>query len=182
MSTKTLPSQDLLIALLSYDPETGVLTWRERDACWFKTLRAERTWNARYAGKPAFTAVSCNGYLEGSILNASCLAHRVIWKLVHGTDPEQIDHINGRRVDNRLENLRDVNEGMNRRNMAIRSDNTSGRVGVVFDRRSNRWLARIHDNHKCVYLGTFKTLDEAIAARDAADREYGYHSNHGRAA
>jgi hypothetical protein len=67
--------------------------------------------------------------------------------------------------------------------MAIRSDNTSGRVGVVFDRRANRWVVRIHDNNrKCVYIGSFKTLDEAIAARDAADREYGYHSNHGRAA
>lgn len=173
---KPLPSQDLLKALLDYNPENGVLTWLPRSRAMFTSDRIWRSWNTRYSGQRAFTSVNQNGYFQGVILGAHYLAHRVIWKWVQGHDPDQVDHEEGRRRDNRWVNLRDATDLMNQRNKAISRNNSSGVMGV--DQVKGRWRARISG---CV-LGTFDTLEEATLIRKAAEPFYGFHPNHGRAA
>ena len=120
-----------------------------------------------------------DGYLRVKINNVAFRVHRVIWLITYGQWPEgQIDHINGVRDDNRIENLRAVSVTGNQQNQHVRVDNTSGVTGVLSDRGG--WTAKIRANGKRLHLGRFKTLEEATAARKAAELLYGFHPNHGR--
>jgi hypothetical protein len=172
--TKDLPTIAELRKLLSYDPDTGVMTWRRRD-----NVRA--CWNTRYAGQPALHCVHEDGYRKGRIRRVLFRAHRVAWALHHGSWPAgHIDHVNGDRADNRIENLRDVARHENQRNMRRPSDNTSGRIGVWWHKRNKKWVAEIRTAGRKNHLGSFSSFDEACRAREAAERVDGYHANHGR--
>jgi len=191
MACKALPSQEVLRQLLDYDPSTGALTWRERGADWFASIPSRDAehicaiWNSKYAGSPALANGSSGGarggYLTGSLFGAPAKAHRVIWKWMTGEDPDQVDHINGVRSDNRWDNLRNVSHAENAKNYKRRKDNTTGIVGVYWrthHRAHGKWLAKVRGRH----IGIYSCLGQAIRARRAAEREYGFHENHGRAA
>jgi hypothetical protein len=101
--------------------------------------------------------------------------------LTYGSWPEdQIDHINGNKKDNRLENLRAVSNRENLRNKKIYKNNTSGTIGVSFYKSKQGYQASIKINGKRKNLGVFKNKEEAIAARAAANIKYNFHENHGR--
>jgi hypothetical protein len=179
---RALPEQSILRDLLDYDPETGLLTWRTRtedhfpEGERFGSDDRMRMWNGRFSGKPAFSHRSTNGYLQGVLLGVGYRAHRIIWKLVHGAEPDTIDHINGDPADNRLCNLRSVSMADNLKNQCRPKTNTSGVAGVRYDKRLNRWRAKIGDH----YLGIFRTQHEAVAAREVEATRLGFHPNHGR--
>lgn len=171
---------DVLHELLAFDSKTGAFTWKARDGRFCATELSARRWNARFAGKPALNGNHAQGYLEGTLLFQSILAHRAAWAMHYGVWPSsQIDHINGDRTDNRIQNLREATATENNRNMRLSSRNTSGTVGVHRSRRL--WVARICDQGKIVHLGSFRDFGDAVAARKAAEERYGYHANHGRA-
>lgn len=180
MAAKALPSQEVLRQLLRYEPETGKLFWRERPTELFESPRIAKRWNSIYAGTEAFTTLHATGYVEGRIFGLRYKAHRVIWKLVYGTDPYEIDHINGQRAFNALANLREVNRQENSRNRALCSTNTSGVTGVFFHTAASKWVAKIGVGFDHVHLGTFDKFDDAVAARRTAEIEHGFHQNHGR--
>lgn len=160
-------------ALLDYDPGTGVLTWKAHP-------KVKHHINTRLLGAEA-GAVGTLGYRLISVDKERLNAHRVIWLMVHGHWPEgEIDHINGDRADNRLVNLRDVPRAENRKNMCMRSDNTSGVVGVYWYK--NRWVADIRVNGKTIYLGRYQNIEDATRARKQAEARHGFHKNHGREA
>ena len=175
---RLLPSQEVLRELLDYDPETGVLTWRERDRKWFKTKRSYNRWNNRFAGKKAGSKMQ-TGYCEIKIIGTSFLLHRVTWKLVHNEEPEQVDHINHNRADNRLTNLRVATNKINGMNQSLNKLNTSGVIGVWQKSRDGRWVAEIKIDQKKMNLGCFEYKADAIAARQAANVKYNFHENHG---
>jgi hypothetical protein len=184
MTKKPIPIETLR-ALLICDPAQGKLFWKHRPLEYFaETNNPERAcaaWNARYAGKEAFTADKGNGYLRGAIFSRPYLAHRVIWAMATGAwPPDQIDHINGDRADNRIENLRAVTSAENQQNAAMRHDNTSGVVGVSWHKAHGKWQVQIRASGKNIHLGYFNNKDEAVATRATADIEYGFHENHGR--
>lgn len=164
---RPLPSQEILKQLLAYDAETGALTWRKR------------TSSRNYAGKEAGAAHG-EGYRIVMVNGVSYLAHRIIWKLVTGEDPLEIDHIDGNRSNNRISNLRTVTSAENSKNMKRAEDNSSGVTGVYFTKRLGKYIAEITANGKYRYLGLFCTLEEATAARKAAELELNFHKNHGR--
>lgn len=174
MTAKALPAQDYLRKLLDYDPETGKLTWRYREGGY-------APWNGRFAGKPAFTR-NQDGYATGVLYGKSFLAHRVIWKWFYGTEPVQIDHINGDRGDNRIVNLRNVTNAENCRNQCRRPHNTSGVTGVVWVKSLRKWKGQIMQNGKNFHLGYYDEFEQAVAARKNAEKRLGFHVNHGRAA
>lgn len=177
-----LPSKDYLWECLHYDPESGRLTWKHRPKEHFKRSADHLTWNIKFAGKSALKRRHGNGYLTGTIDYQKCLAHRVVWKMMTGDEPPQIDHINGVRSDNRFANLRAADNSVNSRNAAQRSDNTSGVKGVHWDSSRGKWAAAIAADGKSYHLGRFDTLPEATAARRTAERFLNFHPNHGRAA
>ena len=115
------------------------------------------------------------GYVQIHFDGQSFWAHRLIWKLIHGHDPECIDHVNGDTSDNRVSNLRSVTHEGNARNRKMPSHNSSGKVGVQRG-RANKWKAKIGGES----LGSFGTFEEAAHVRDEAEVTQGYHPNHGR--
>lgn len=186
MANQSLPSPELLRKLLDYNPETGVLTWRERSPEHFDngSRTAEHkanNWNARFRGMPALANISNNGYYRGPIMGQYMLAHRVIWALETGSWPEQqIDHINGNKLDNRRCNLREADHITNGRNAKRKSNNTSGHNGVWWFAARKKWCAEITVNRKSIKLGYFEKIEDAADARRKAEAKYGFTRSHGR--
>ena len=178
-------SVETLRQLLAYDSETGFLYWRFRPVEMFQDsgLQSQQhnanCWNGRNAGKRAFNAIN-KGYGYSGIFKKKFAAHRVAWALHHGAWPEEeIDHINGNRLDNRIENLRSVTKKENALNKRIRPSNTSGVTGVHYFTRKGKWTAYINIGGRRINTGYFVNKSDAVAARKAAEKELGFHPNHG---
>lgn len=108
------------------------------------------------------------------------LAHRLAWLYAHGEFPlDQIDHIDGDGFNNRLINLRCVDAAENGKNRKLGKNSSTGVVGVCYCNKSNKWLAQIGVNKKRHNLGYFYLFDDAVVARKVAEKEYGFHENHG---
>jgi len=92
-----------------------------------------------------------------------------------GRDPKGgIDHVNGRKYDNRLVNLREATRQQNAANSKKRKHNTSGFKGVYWIERTRRWRASIHKDRKHIHIGYFDKPEEAHAAYcKAAQRHFG---------
>lgn len=178
MGADVLIDSDLLNRLLWYNPETGGLLWKPRLLRDCASVRSWKMWNTRSAFKPAFTAKHPRGYLIGAIYNKPMIAHRVIWCMVTGDWPVQIDHENGVRHDNRWDNLKNVNNQKNHMNVGIQRNNTSGCPGVSWQSREGRWRARIVVKGHEIGLGYFADYSDAVAVRKQAERDHGFHVNH----
>ena len=157
-------SPDVLRQLLSYNPETGILTWNPRPEEMFKTKRAFGLWNTRFAGKEAFTSINNNGYYNGKVFGVGLLAHRVIWAMNHGWPEKLIDHIDCCRTNNVLSNLRETDNLGNAQNQGLKRANKSGLKGVDFDIRAGRYRAQISVNMKKIFLGYFDDKNDAYRA------------------
>ena len=170
----------LVRTLLTYDAESGALTWRTRERSCFGTAREHAAWNTRYAGRTVGCVSTGTGYVMFSLFNRRYLAHRVIWLLVTGCWPDdQIDHIDHDRANNRWANLRSVTHAENGRNQRRRR---ATHPGVMRRKDTGRWRAEITYAGKNKALGDFATEAEAISARRAAEKRLGFHPNHGRQA
>lgn len=143
---------------LSYDPLTGLFTriknkgrWKVGNIVGYK--RKDKRLDIHFNGK-------------------DYLAHRLAWWFVYGSIPEyDVDHINGDPTDNRIVNLRLDIHRLNPQNTSkLRDANTSGYTGV--NKHNNKWQAKIGVKGKQIYLGNFKTPQEAYAAYLCAKREH----------
>lgn len=182
---RKLPSVRVLRRLLDLDPETGTLTWKERPVWIFREgvhgrASTAKGWNTKYAGKPALAA-STGAYCNGSILGRRIQAHRVIYAMHNGHwAADEVDHINGDPSNNRPSNLRSADRTEQMKNRARPVNNTSGIVGVSWHKQRRLWVAHVSIDGRAVTLGTFTRKRDAIRARRAAERKYGFHKNHGR--
>jgi hypothetical protein len=156
---------------LDYNPETGVFKWKE-------------TSRRGFVGKEAGCFCQRDGYIRIRVDGKLELAHRLAWNITYPNAPvtssEQIDHINHVRTDNRIANLRKATNTENSRNASIGANNTSGALGVWFEKRRDKWVAEIKVDRKKKHLGQFDTFEDALAARKAAEMEFGFHENHGK--
>lgn len=181
-----LPSQIYLKERLEYDATTGELTWRllsENSSSLPMTLRGIRIFNSQRAGNTAghiFKETSGSYAIQLRLDGKSYYAHRIIWKMVTGKDAELIDHEDGNRLNNKINNLRDVSNTINSRNCKLHCKNTSGHTGVSWSKTSNKWEAYIWDNSVKYNLGLFVSLEDAISAREEKEKELGYHPLHGK--
>lgn len=141
-------TQEYVQSLLKYDPETGNFVWL----------------SGKTKGKLAGFSQSL-GYIQICINGKFYYAHRLAWLYTHGEWPTKlIDHIDGRRANNAIDNLRQassVENGQNQRK--AQSDNkTSGLLGV--SKKNGRWRAAIKAGGKSIHIGTFDTPTDAHEA------------------
>lgn len=164
---KSLPL-DELNRLLTVDVQTGQICWNER--------QGKHHFNSLFAGKIA-GGLNSQGYWVVNIGNVHHRAHHIVWRVVHGYWPSEIDHIDGDRTNNCISNLREVTRAENRRNVRLTAKSKFPCHGIYEQR--GRFFACIWDKRKRISLGGYGTLEDAVKARKAAAVQLGYHPNHG---
>lgn len=168
---------EVLRELLDYDPETGVLTWKERDVKWFRDgVRSSaqgnaNKWNARFAGTRAFSENRETGYVRGPIFRRTYRAHRVAYAIMTGEWPkEEIDHIDGIRSNNKWSNLRAATRSENCRNK--RTHSRSGYKGVYpLANSPGLFQCLFRDKGKLRYLGSGRDPEELARLWDKHAKE-----------
>ena len=116
------------------------------------------------------------GYREVRVLGKLCLSHRIIFLYHHGYLPKILDHMNGVKADNRIENLRECTVGQNRANS--KGSAASGYKGVYKHR--TKWSVRLSVNNKVLYFGLYDNIETAAQVAAAAREHYfGEFANHG---
>ena len=109
------------------------------------------------------------GYLVSRIYGKTVRLHVYITGY---TDDKLADHISGQKFDNRRSNLREATHSQNTMNASMRSDNTSGVIGVSWSKKAQKWAAQIYFQGKQHHLGYFDDINDATAARHAAEDKY----------
>lgn len=104
------------------------------------------------------------------------MLHQIIAKIKYGTynNKNIIDHLSRDTDDNRKCNLFLKTNQKNSHNRGLSKTNTSGKTGVSFSKEKNLWVAYITVNYKTIHLGDFKDINEAILAREKAEKEFGF--------
>lgn len=145
--------------LLRYEPDTGIFRWRVDT----KNTAAGDIAGSRHS----------RGYWHIKINRRLYMAHRLAWLWVTGEWPvAHVDHINGKRSDNRFANLRVATNSENARNSRIRTNNACGYKGVHFKKRLNKFVAQINVDGRVQHLGVFGTAADAHAAYWNAAKEH----------
>lgn len=160
---------------LAYDPETGIMTWRDSESPRF---------NKMFSGKRAgfiHTEKKSGKCYWKIIIKGVCSMlpqHRIAFAMMTGRWPRYIDHINGNGMDNRWDNLREVGVGVNNRNTALRKENTTGIPGVQL--RGNSYRVMSKKEGRNVSLGTYSNIFDAACAKKSFEFRNNFHQNHGR--
>ena len=158
-------NQAFLQKFFLYEPNTGKLITR---------LPAQNRPKGIIVGSKG-----SHGYLMTGIQGKNYLNHRLIWLYMTGSLPEQVDHIDHDRLNNRWENLRAVTSTINSKNTGLSKNSKTKVNGVSYMKTLNKYRAYIMINRKHIHLGVFEDINDAIEARKQADINYGFHHNHG---
>lgn len=164
-------TQEKLKEILSYDPLTGLFTWKVRD----ENSVGLKIWNTRYANTTAGTICPDNRIVinirtpEGKVKRY--MAHRLAWLYEHGYFPlEDLDHIDMNPRNNAISNLRLATRAENLQNKIKAHKNNSTKLLGVHTHR-NKFRARIRINNKEIHLGIFNTKEEASLAYITAKQQ-----------
>lgn len=164
---KPYPTQDRLKELFEY--KDGLLIRKTRPSI--------RSFVGQVVGFP-----DPEGYLRVSVDKRQYLLHRLVYLFHHGHVPECLDHADGNRSNNKIENLRPATKYQNILNSKFRSDNTSGVKGVCWNARKRKWFARIHVDKRAICLGYYDDIELADLvvqeARVLYHKEYANHGQH----
>ena len=115
-------------------------------------------------------SIDSSGHIQIKIKGTLVFAHQIVWLMFNDDLPDQIDHINRIKTDNRITNLRAANSLINAQNAGMRLDNTSGYPGVTW--KNGKWHSRISCNRKRIHLGCFPNKEDAITAYRTAKETY----------
>lgn len=137
----------------------GALIWID---CNKKSLNGNQ---AGYEDKDGYRRIGIPSYGMVSV-------HRLIFFMFNGYFPRFVDHIDGNPRNNKIENLRPATIEQNARNAKTPITNTSGRKGVYWNKSTRKWSAAIRCNDKLRHLGTFDDFNDAVKARESAEKEH----------
>lgn len=167
MTRRTEEDYKSVCKAVKYDLENGVLRWRRQVG--LRGVKGEEVGN-----------LDGNGYRSFRHNKKNYQAHRVIFFMLHGYVPEYIDHVDGNRLNNSPENLREATASQNAQNQSLRSDNNSGVKGVAWCNTRGGWRSRVCMNGKEYFCGVHGSVEEAEKAVRAKREElHGEYANHG---
>lgn len=163
------PSVERVRECFDYNQDTGVFIWKIR------------TSNRIRVGDPTGCISTTDGYMYIRLDRRNHVAHRLAWAFVHGYfPPDDVDHINGIRSDNRIGNLREASRAENGQNRKTSSNNKSGVKGVCRHQKSGKWRAQVHFEGKQHFFGLYDSLEcaseAARAGREKLHREFARHA------
>lgn len=157
-----MPPLKELKEFLHYNPDTGAFTWIKRPS---KRIKV---------GQVAGT-LGTKGYWQIQFKGCSFLTHRLAYYMYHGVDPLEkiVDHKNDPTTNNKIDNLRLASNAQNQMNRVnLPSDNTSGVIGVYWDKSKKKWKVRISIDGVQKHLGYFTNKEDAIKTRREAEIKY----------
>jgi hypothetical protein len=161
MTTKIL-TQEFLKSIFDY-----------KDGILYNKRNVERIKFGKKVG-----TINSKGYISTVIHEKRYYVHRLIFMIHHGFLPKNIDHIDGNKANNKIENLRPASYSENNMNTKARS--SSGVKNIYFDKRRNIWNIQLRINNKLKFFGSFNNLEYAkIAAKEARNKYHGEFANHG---
>jgi hypothetical protein len=161
MADDTL-TQEYLLNLFEY--KDGNLFWKNHK---YKALNGKKVGGNR------------DGYVVTAIKKKPIYNHRIIFMMFRGYFPYHVDHINGNKSDNRIENLRAASKVENGYNRKISKNNTSGIKCVKWNKANKVWMVTIGVNKTIKYCGSFKDIELAeLVAIEARDKYHGKFANH----
>lgn len=156
-------NKDYLQATFEY--KNGTLYWRED--------RKSNKVKNKQAG-----SVHVSGYIVVRLQNKLYFLHRLIFLYHHGFLPKNVDHIDGNKQNNKIENLREATTQENQFNAKKSQKNTSGYKNVSFCKNSKKWFVQLRINKKNRYIGYFADIELAdLVAQEARDK---YHKEFAR--
>lgn len=119
------------------------------------------------------------GYIQIRIQNKRYFEHRLVFIYHHGYCPEYIDHIDGDKSNNRIENLRPATLTQNNYNVKTPKSNKSGVKNVHWNKKNNNWNVTLSANNKSMYFGSFDDLElAALVAEEARNLHHGEFACH----
>ena len=119
-----------------------------------------------------YGSVDKHGYVCGQLLGRLYKEHRLIWLLHYGELPMYLDHINGDRSDNRIENLRVCTLQQNAFNRKNRAGSTSKYKGVSWHKGKQKWTSRHTFKGKTYNLGDFDNEEDAAKTYNEAVKDF----------
>ena len=160
MRPENLALNEKIKTYLSYNPETGELTWLKSPS--FSVI----------AGTVTKGGVDDSGYRRIRFLRNKCRVHRLACFLMLGYWPEEVDHIDMDKTNNVWSNLRIATRSQNQANRRKLKSNASGYKGVCWHKRSQMWRAQIKHKGKVLWLGQFNEPEAAYTVYCEAVKKY----------
>ena len=162
-----MADQDITKEILNFlfDYKDGELYWKFSLSC--------KSPKGTIAG-----SIKHDKYRRIGLNKKSYLAHRLIFMMHYGYMPEIVDHIDGNRLNNRIENLREATKSQNSHNQKLSKKNTSGYKNVTWNERKEKWLVNVRVHSMDFHIGYFDDIELAdLAAQEARDK---YHKEFAR--
>ncbi len=153
---------------LSYNKDTGLFTWL-----------AVRPYGRYKVGDIAGYTEKRDRYVRITLNLTVYSAHRLAWFYVYGEMPNVVDHIDGDRSNNRIENLKNGTNLANSKNQKKNKNNKSGMSGVHLNKRDSKWYVTVSVLGKKHFLGSFNELDDAVKKRIDYNAKNGFSATHG---
>jgi hypothetical protein len=149
---------ELVNKYLTYDKETGNL---------YQSKKRPKIQVGSIAG-----GINGKGYRYIQLEGKKYPAHHIIWLIETGSLPKKIlDHIDGNPLNNHFSNLREASVKQNNENRKAQRNNKTGYKGVSFNKRLQKYVAQIQHNYRAIYIGIYKTADDAHIAYEQKAKE-----------
>ena len=177
-------TREVLREILDCDAAKGILIWKTRGVKWFidgkqRATHTCKTWNGKNAGKIASKLHKPTGYYQIRIFGKRYKAHRIIWFWHYGKWPDNdIDHLDGDKGNNCIDNLADKLHADNHRNQKRRATNKSGFRGVSWCKLTNKWKSCIYVQGRQRHLGLCTSPEEAFTTYVKKVKEHGFTDRH----